>query len=106
MNVYVTGNHSPQVLEALMDELRAAGHTAHCYLDVVKDEQTEQQNLVDRLQAVLEHDAVVTTGPNYGGWGEGSDRELNVARAARIPVYPAITAVANLERLQHQHQAC
>lgn len=107
MKVYVTGNHAPQALEPLMELLRAEGHTVSCYLDVVQDHQDDHQNLVDRLQAVLNNDAVVTTGPNHGGWSEGSDRELNVARAARIPVYPAMTAVASLEKLAHNlEQAC
>lgn len=99
MKLYVTGSKNNEALLSLCEELRSKGYTTTCPHDVVDDTLTEAQNLINRCQEVLRHEAVVTTNPLDGEWGPGAEREVKVAHAANIPVLPAITILKNTSPL-------
>lgn len=91
MRIYLTGTDNRESLLAIAGELQLLEHKVTTPYDVVDADWTEDANLLARLQTVLECEQVVTTSPNNGAWGAGADREVSVARAAKIPVVPAAT---------------
>jgi hypothetical protein len=90
MKLYVTGSGRQEELDLLTAQLRERGHTTTTPFDVVDNDYTEAQNLINRCREVLRNEMVVTTNPVSGEWLPGAEREVRVARAAEIPVMPAM----------------
>jgi hypothetical protein len=95
MKLYVTGSGRQEELDLLCTQLRDRGHTTTTPFDVVDNDYTEAQNLINRCQEVLRNDMVVTTNPLAGEWLPGAEREVRVARAAEIPVTPGMKLLDN-----------